>query len=503
MSQSAANRLAGEVLWHRLIPSLLLLVGLLAFGRLLAERMALLNDPDTYLHIAAGSWMLRHGALPLSDPFSHSLAGAPWVASEWLAEIVLALAYDHFGWSGVILLAAAGAAIAMMLLAHFLLRRLEPLPALIAAVAAAALLQPHILARPHVLALPCLVAWCGLLLAARDADRPPPFAALPIMALWANLHGSFLFGLALAGFLGVEAALWPPPGRSRPAEALRWGAFVAAALAAALVTPWGVAHIVQPIRLTLMPTLQATFAEWLSPDFTKSPALEMWMLGLIFIGYATGLRLPLARLVLLLGLVHMTLQHARHGDLLAIVAPLAVAAPLGRRLVALTATQAGAQARSRLGLFLAELAQPPALPAVVVALAVAAALAAPTALRPVVRGDDAVTPGAALQAAERHGLAGPVFNSEAFGGYLIFRGVRPFIDGRVEMYGDHFLKRDFQAENGNEAVLADLLSRYHIAWTLLRPDAGAVLVMDHLPGWQQVYADAHAVIHRRLAAASQ
>ena len=36
--------------------------------------MALLNDPDTYLHIAAGGWMLAYAALPLPDPFSHSVA---------------------------------------------------------------------------------------------------------------------------------------------------------------------------------------------------------------------------------------------------------------------------------------------------------------------------------------------------------------------------------------------------------------------------------------------
>ena len=56
--------------WERLLPSWPLIVGLAAFGRLLAEPMGLLNDPDTYLHIAAGNWILAHGALPLNDPFS-------------------------------------------------------------------------------------------------------------------------------------------------------------------------------------------------------------------------------------------------------------------------------------------------------------------------------------------------------------------------------------------------------------------------------------------------
>src|SRR5262249_40301539 len=153
--------------------------------------------------------------------FSHSLLGANWIAGEWLSEIALAAVYDHAGWSGVILLTAASAALAVALLTRFLLRRFEPLPALIAAAAATALLQPHLLARPHVLAMPLLVLWAGLLLAARDAERPPPFAALPIMLVWANTHGSFMFGLALAVFLAAEAVLHPATGSSRRAEATR------------------------------------------------------------------------------------------------------------------------------------------------------------------------------------------------------------------------------------------------------------------------------------------
>jgi hypothetical protein len=481
------------VAWERLVPSWPLLVGLAVFGRLLSERMALLNDPDTYLHIAAGRWIVAHRALPMHDPFSHSMPGADWISSEWLAQIIMARVYDSFGWAGIILVAAASVALAGGLLTHFLLRRFEPLPALIAAAAAAALLLPHALARPHVLALPLLVLWSGLLLAARDADRPPPFAAVAVMVLWANLHGSFMFGLALALFLGGEAVLQPGAGRSRYTEGRRWGVFVLAAVVAALITPYGVAGLLQPIRLTAMPALQATFTEWLSPDFQKSPALELWLVGALLIGFATGARLPPTRLVLLLGLVHMTLQHVRHADLLAIVGPLAVAAALGRSLAALTAREAP----SRLGLWLDRLARPPGLPAGALTLVLAVAIALPTALQGVVRNDDAVTPGAALDAARRLGLSGPVFNGETFGGYLVFRGVPTFIDGRVEMYGGDFLTRDYQAERGDAAVLGEILERYHIAWTLLAPGLGAVGVIDRMPGWERVYADDRAVIHRR------
>lgn len=50
--------------------------------RALAQPMALLNDPDTYLHVAVGRWMLARLDLPVHDPFSHSLAGATWVPHE-------------------------------------------------------------------------------------------------------------------------------------------------------------------------------------------------------------------------------------------------------------------------------------------------------------------------------------------------------------------------------------------------------------------------------------
>src|SRR5919197_5027188 len=75
------------------VPSWPLIAAIAALARALAQPAALLNDPDTYLHIAAGRWMLAHWALPIRDPFSHSLAGASWIPHEWLAEVILALVF--------------------------------------------------------------------------------------------------------------------------------------------------------------------------------------------------------------------------------------------------------------------------------------------------------------------------------------------------------------------------------------------------------------------------
>jgi hypothetical protein len=134
---------------------------------------------------------------------------------------------------------------------------------------------------------------------------------------------------------------------------------------------------------------------------------------------------------------------------------------------------------------------------VALTLATAVVIVLPGLMRPIVRTDDPITPTAALAAAARLGLNGPVFNSEGFGGYLIFSGIPTFIDGRVELYGNAFLARYLEAENGNDSALAPLLERYGITWTLLSPHQGAVHRLDGLPGWHRVYADAHAVVHAR------
>ena len=52
------------------------LVGAGVYVLLLTLGQRLLNDPDSYSHIAVGRWIIAHGAVPASDPFSFSMVGA-------------------------------------------------------------------------------------------------------------------------------------------------------------------------------------------------------------------------------------------------------------------------------------------------------------------------------------------------------------------------------------------------------------------------------------------
>ena len=492
-----AHSLENGLTGNRAIPALSLLVAVVALA-MVYRPAQLLGDPDTYLHIAAGNWMLEHKALPSHDPFSWSMAGARWVVHEWLAEIVMAVVQRWLGWAGLALATALSFALAMGLLARAVLTRLAPLPGVLVVFLSIMLMEWHLLARPHAIALPAMVAWCAALFAARDARRGPPWTLLPTLVLWANMHGAYMFGLALAVYLAAEA-VYDPGDVCRPGELKRWGLFVLAAVACTLLNPNGLDGVLEPFRISAMPTLQSAFIEWRSPDFQRFRPLELWLLGLLLAGFSTGIRLPLPRLLLLIGLFHLALQHERHADLLAVVAPLALAAPLSSRVNAMVGPQDGTSLTGRVTAILSGRG---ARYAVAGLLAIIGVFSLIAVSHPIARANGPVTPSAALAAARSEALTGPVFNSERFGGFLIFSGVKVFIDGRMELYGDDFLKRDIMLVDGRDpAALKALLDQGGVIWTMLTPEDRAVDALDHDPGWRRVYADQFAVVHARISPA--
>jgi hypothetical protein len=470
-----------------------LLAGLAAYTIAAAAARNLLNDGDTLSHIVIGRWIIEHRALPFHDPFSWTFHGATWVPHEWLAEVVFAAIYDRLGWGGVVAATALAIAAAFALLTRALQSALGPRRAVIGAALAFLLTEPHLLARPHVLALPLLVIWMAAVIRARDEGRVPSFASLPVMTLWCNLHGGFVVGLLFAGLLAAEAVL-QAAAAVRWQAARRWGVFLALSALAALVSPNGIELFALPLRLLRMSFATSTLSEWRAADFQGFEPLELWIILAILGGFSLGLRLPWTRTAMVLLLLHLALSHVRNAELLGIIGPLLIAAPLGAQLPspARAAARGGARRYA---------ATPVAVAAVVIALGVlsTAILLDRRGLRP----RENVAPVAAVDAARAAGLDRHVLNSLRFGGYLMFVGIPTFIDGRADLFGDEFLARNAAASAGIDNALPDLLEEYAVAWTLFEPSSAAASLLDHLPGWQRVYADADTVVHRRKTGASE
>lgn len=454
------------------------LVSLGIFVLLLVFGQRLLGDPDSYSHIAVGRWIIAHGAVPESDSFSFSMQGAPWITFEWLSEVIYAGAYALSGWPGVVVVAAAAIALAFGLLTFFLLRELSPVQTLLMVMAAVILLAPHMLARPHVLVLPVMLIWAAALVRCMDRGGPLPYWALPLLVLWANLHGSVVLALGLIGPAVLEALLREE--RSEwPRVLLRWLPFTALAGVASCLTPYGPEPLLMPLTtLGLGPAL-VWIAEWRPQDFSHVGGFEVLLLGGIF-ALSRGVRLPVVRALVVIGLLHFALAQIRNADLLAMLAPIYLAAPLGRRLGGPAPDDAAGSPR---GLNLAALG-----------LLIAASAAA---LARDVQPAAIITPEAAIAHADL-AKTGRVLNDYSFGGYLIFAGIPSFIDGRGELYGGPFINRYNRAlalvDLGD---LLKLLDEYDIGATLLAPQTPAVAMLDRLPQWQRVYGDDVAVVHKR------
>ncbi len=443
-----------------------------------------LNDGDTYLHIAAGEWILEHRLVPGTDPFSYTFQGAPWVAHEWLSEVVMALAYRLGGWSGLLVLFGGAAALAFGLFARQLSRWLPPLPAAVVFIVGSGCVAGSLLARPHILVLPILVAWTAGLLVARERGVVP-WAMLPLMILWANMHGSFAFGLALICPFALEAVT--ASGNAWKKPLLEWGAFTALAVLAALLTPHGWQGLLFPFQLLAMQSLD-NIDEWRSPSFQTLSPLETALMASLYISFSRGVRVPLWRVLILLGLLHLALHHARHAMLFGIVGSLVFAEPLARALgassqVSQTVPKAPAWGPVRFG-------------AVVACIAITLLRFADPATRP----DTPTSPGAALANVPVEFTTLPVLNDYAFGPFLIFKGVRPFVDSRADMYGDKFLAEYADMMGPNPVLLEKTIEKFDIKWAMLSTKSPATKVFESLSGWHRRFEDRFAVVFFRSEA---
>jgi hypothetical protein len=437
-----------------------------------------LTDPDTLWHIVTGRWILANHHIPVLDTYSLTKAGHPWVAHEWLSEVVLALAYRCAGWNGVLILTAAVVGASILFVAAYVRRHARTDIALMLVVLAGGCAEPSLLARPHILALPLVALWSIGLVSARARETAPSFTLIPVMTLWANLHGGFAIGLALAGAFAIEA-VFDPAGSRR--EALRgWGFFVLAAILAAIITPRGIDTLLFPFQLLSIRDLHQ-IQEWKPADYSQLNGMSVSILVALYLGMIGTLRLPRFRVLLTVGLVYATMQHVRYEQLFGIIVPILLATALGRGTDAETPRKPLAWKWAPIGLAGA---------AAIISLAFRIA-------QPVEREDAGYYASAALAAAPADLRAKPVLNDYGFGGLLIFDGIRPFIDGRADLYGDDFLDTYLSIMHADGATLDDVLCHYGIEWTIFRPDTVVPALLDRTAGWHRLYSDKFAVIHVR------
>jgi hypothetical protein len=469
---------------------------------MLIPQTPLLNDPDTFWHIRTGQWILDHWQFPTTDVFSYTAAGNRWISTEWLSEVIFAIAFKAGGWQAVVVLAAITCGAIVGVMCFYLLQNLRFSVAIAWVAFSTAPISAHFLARPHIFSYLLLVIWTIKLLDAYDRDdfnRSSLLTFVPLMVLWANLHGSFTFGLAL---LYVFAGICFLQNILRRNYTKCWSILIVVSVVtvAALMTPYGISSALTTGELLNLKYTIPQIIELHSPDFQKDRAGLIIFVATLLAVAGLGIRLRGARLIAFGIIVLIGLTYSRGLVMFFLLAPLILARPVSARAWYLApqtseppASEAGEASDPVLQFFRRR-----SVAITAGCMAIAALVTLSTLWKRDIAPPESIAPQAALDFVQSKNITGHVFNDYDFGGFLLFSGIPTFVDGRALPFGDAFLHKYFDAV---ELVDIDgafqLLDDYKISWIILKPLEPLVKAIARSANWDKVFTDKYSVVFVR------
>lgn len=457
-------------------------------------------DPDMWWHLRTGEVIAKQG-IPREDVFSFTVPEHKWITHEWLSQIFMWGVYRLGGLPGLIVTFAFLIALSFWLV--FISCEGRPYLAgfvtLLAALAAAIVWG----VRPQIFNLLLTAAFVHIIERYKQRRSEwPALWLLPLLTiLWANLHSGYLLGTVLLSVFVVGEALQRRSGRSLD-RALSWPQIkrlawiTAISFLLAALNPNGPQIWLYPFSTLGSPAMQAYIQEWRSPDFHLA---HFWPFGLMLLVGITSLlfsgrRPTWSELLLFGGTAAAGLLSARHIPLFAIVS-----APIASRhlIVGLQRMQFSPLLDDH------QSTGPPTRIAAALnwAILLLALLTAVAWTATKVAGNDAAIasryPVAAVDHLKQTGLAtARGYNSYNWGGYLIWRGLPVFVDGRADVYGDEFLsyyRRAFDIAADWRRPLDD----FQVDYVLMEQGSALSVLLEASDQWKQDYSDGVAQIFVR------
>jgi hypothetical protein len=458
-------------------------------------------DPDLWGHLVFGRLILMRGHLPPRDIYSYSAAGLPWHDHEWLSEVLLALCLNSFGVVGLKLMKLAATAATITLLAMGAAETGAPiLLQMVVLTTSAIALAPMMQFRPQLFDFIALSAL--LLLLARDSYRRAGrlWPAIPMFALWANLHGGFFVGLAVLAVYAAVIAIEDSVAGEGLVRATRLGGVTAGCILATLLNPDGIGDWRTVMHTMRNPLTRAVISEWQPLTFKIA---ELWQ-------KSPGTAINFAVVIVpMIALAVCFVMRPRGGDLALVViaAMMGIAAYLVVRNLALLAIASVTPLcrHAALALESTRFGKPaPLAPRrrsqEVLVGAIALTMAVSTGLFSTGLPDSFPQPRGAVAFMHAHGLRGNVLCDFGWGEYLIFHLApesKVFIDSRYDMvYPQKVLADYFDFFFDGPRATAVLIAYPH-DFVLIPPAAPVRALMERRPEWKLVYSDSDAMLFAR------
>lgn len=454
---------------------------------------------DTWWTLALGRLEVQAGR-PLDTVLAHAPAVADHPNGQWLAQVLLYLLYAAAGPVGVRTATALliGSAFGLVL-ATARVAGGTPRLAACAVLLGALLAGSNFTVRSQVFSY-VLFAW--LALALQLAPRHPRLllALPPIVALWANLHGAFLFGLILialhlAGEIGEAVMARGRTGSWDLARVGRLGLVLLGSAVAAGLNPLGAKVYTYVLGAAGDLSARGLIAEW-QPTTLQDPtgAIFFGSVLLLFLAMRADRR-PIGAIeaLTLLGFGLLALESGRYVVWWALLLPPILArhasairlpGPLGR-----AAIHRGDGSPANL-----------AVAGLIVLLTALAPLWPGAALEPLLgsRSSAAYAPTAAADFLASLPDGARLFHLQRWSGYLAWRlwpRQQPMLDGRVEAH-PATVWADYTAVEQGVASWQSILDRYAVEYLVLdRAAEGRLVALAEQSGrWTQLYQDPTAVV---------
>lgn len=442
-------------------------------------------DNDLWVHVRVGLDVLDHG-IPFHDTYSYTAAGGPWIDHEWLLHALFGSVWRSAGGPGLLILKLIVAAATFAVVARAAARRCDSIHAWGATmVVTAAVLARGFAVRPQSLSYLGIALLWTFLDRERRRDSAWRWWLVPAIALWLNVHGGVLLGVAMTGL----CAAWILPARPRDGIALGVAA-IAGVLVGLLLNPYGFAYAGYVVRELGSPH---PITEWQSVSL-EAAHLPFFALGLLLFAALPMLRDWRERgwqAVLAVGLLFAAMFQQRHTPVFALCAAPVVAEGLSRLLGALSWRLSSA-AQS---ILLASMA------------ALAAIQLAFTVLR---LGGDRMQivyapedyPVAAVLRLRVAGAEGNLALPLEWGGYALWHlapRIKVSLDGRfATVYPHHIVEENFDFFAGGPRW--QRLLEAHPTDAVLAPSASPPPIAT-LAGWRKVYGDPVATLYAREGSA--
>lgn len=169
--------------------------------------------PDTVWHLKTGEYIYSTKTLPESDPFSFADDDIPFIGKfiltqYWLSQIIFSLIYKALGAFGLILLGAGIFTGILMLLWMLIRDKGFYISFVIAGGFAFVMLRNFPEIRPQILTFFFSTLVIFLIERYREsASIKYIFPLPPLMLLWANMHGGFIYGAVLIAIYALSEGI--------------------------------------------------------------------------------------------------------------------------------------------------------------------------------------------------------------------------------------------------------------------------------------------------------